>query len=153
MFELRVICDPADADRITTALNTTFETGPVRRLPSRHSAQARLYITADHRPDTETATWPAPEDAYATAPSIIREIGWTADAAASRPVGTTLGREFWLRKAAVLDRIALTDHAPGDADEVAAKAAQRLVELDDVTGVRDARGYVRQQYARWACDQ
>lgn len=39
MFEIRIICDPADTDRITTGLNTLFETSPVRRLPARHTHQ------------------------------------------------------------------------------------------------------------------
>ncbi|WP_241518616.1 hypothetical protein [Streptomyces sp. CB03238] len=74
-----------------------------------------------------------PDEAYAKAPSIISEIGWTAQKAADRPFGTTLGREFWLRKAAVLDRIALADEADGlhsDAGEVAMEAARYLVETD-----------------------
>ncbi|MDK1473286.1 hypothetical protein QNO07_07595 [Streptomyces sp. 549] len=151
MFEIRIICDPADAERITTALSGTFTTGAVRRMPSRNSEMDRLYVTADHRPDA-AAQWPAPEAAYAAAPSIIREIGWTADAAAQRPFGTTLDREFWLRKAAVLDRIALTaerDDTSGDTADVATKAARRLMELDNVGNLCDPRGYVRHQYAAW----
>ncbi|MCZ7415666.1 hypothetical protein [Streptomyces sp. WMMC897] len=153
MFEIRVICDPADADRITATLSTAFNTGPVRRLPSRHTDQHRLYINADHR--AEPAPWPTPENAYATAPSIVREIAWTADQAASKPLGTPLGREFWLRKAALLDRIALVEadtYAPDvavGAIQTATDAARCLMDMDDVNG-NDPRAYVRQQYARWA---
>ncbi|RFU83267.1 hypothetical protein DY218_28585 [Streptomyces triticagri] len=89
--------------------------------------------------------------AYARAPSIISEIGWTADQAATRPFGTQLPREFWLRKAAVLDRIALDDenaHILTDAPAVADAAARRLMECDGATGT-DPRGYVRAQYAAW----
>ncbi|MBW1604187.1 hypothetical protein JJV70_19200 [Streptomyces sp. JJ66] len=46
MFELRVICDPADIDRITAALCTAFTIGPVRRYPTRDRTRARLYLTA-----------------------------------------------------------------------------------------------------------
>ncbi|WP_432058820.1 hypothetical protein [Streptomyces sp. bgisy022] len=53
MFEIRVICDPADTDRITTALNDTFTTGAVRTYPTRDGKHLRLYVTADHHPDTD----------------------------------------------------------------------------------------------------
>ncbi|MFF6949743.1 hypothetical protein ACFZAD_13950 [Streptomyces iakyrus] len=169
MFEIRVICEPSEADRITATLRSTFSTGTVRRSPSRTSGMERLYVTADHLRLTEL--WPTPEEAYATAPSIISEIGWTADQAATRPFGTTLGREFWLRKAALLDRIALTDEAEGrtsDAAQVATEAARQLLELDrDGDGCyggtpywpehpqaeADPRAYARQEYAHWSKHQ
>ncbi|MFF8948350.1 hypothetical protein ACF09I_06175 [Streptomyces sp. NPDC014940] len=47
MFEIRIICDPADADRVTTALGTVFAAGPVRRFPTRDGDRVRLYLTAD----------------------------------------------------------------------------------------------------------
>ncbi|MEV8307778.1 hypothetical protein AB0P36_10550 [Streptomyces flavidovirens] len=152
MFEIRVICDPADTERITTTLNTLFDTGTVRRYPSRATAKDRLYITADHQPQTES--WPTPEEAYATAPSIISEIGWTARAATDKPFGHEIGREFWLRKAAVLDRIALQDENDGihgDACALARQAGQRVMDMDAaVCTTCDVRAYVRQQYAEWA---
>ncbi|MFF4228996.1 hypothetical protein [Streptomyces sp. NPDC001820] len=157
MFEIRVICDPADADHITDKLAQTFTTGPARQYPNRaNTARTRVYVMAEHRADAET--WPTPDEAYALAPSIISEIGWTARTArtAADPFGQELGREFWLRKAAVLDRIALADeHANmhGDATEVAAKAAQRLTDTDDAAAICDPRHYVRQQYAHWAKHQ
>ncbi|MBT2365417.1 hypothetical protein J7E88_08815 [Streptomyces sp. ISL-10] len=155
MFEIRVICDPADADHITEKLAQTFTTGPARQYPNRHNTErTRVYVTAEHRADTEA--WPTPEAAYALAPSIISEIGWTARAAADKPFGHALGREFWLRKAAVLDRIALADEDAGihgDASEVAAKAAQRLMDTDNARAACDPRHYVRQQYAHWAKHQ
>ncbi|MFG2598476.1 hypothetical protein [Streptomyces sp. NPDC048462] len=113
----------------------------------------QLHLHTEHRP--EPGDWP-PETVYALAPSIIREIGWTAQTAANKPFGTALGREFWLRKAAVLDRIALADERagfPGDASEVATEAARRLMDLDDTTVICDLRHYVRQQYAHWAKQQ
>lgn len=112
---------------------------------------------------------PIPETAYAAAPSIVREIGWVAEQAASRAFGEPMGREFWLRKAAVLDRIALQEeatYAPDVASEalsVAAKAAHRLAAFDwdhDTTAGPNApsltgwdvsyRLYVRQEYLTWS---
>ncbi|OEJ36218.1 hypothetical protein [Streptomyces agglomeratus] len=154
MFEIRIICEPADGDRITTVLSGVFETGTVRRYPSRGTEKDRLYVTADHRPHPQS--WPTPEKAYTTAPSIISEIGWTARAATDKPFGQEIGREFWLRKAAVLDRIALADENAGihgDATEVAVKAAQRLMDTDGAPVICEPRHYVRQQYARWAKNQ
>ncbi|MFF9410019.1 hypothetical protein ACF1B0_31505 [Streptomyces anandii] len=166
MFEIRVICDPADTDRVTAALGATFTTGTVRTYPTRDGERTRLYITADHRP--EPGPWPTPEEAYALAPSIVREIGWTAQTAADKPFGKDLDREFWLRKAALLDRIALRDEEdgmPGDAAEVATEAARRLIDRDrdgegDYHGdpywpehpatTAQPRAYVRQEYAHWA---
>lgn len=169
MFEIRVICDPTDIDRVTTTLGNAFTTGAVRDYATRDGSRRRLYVTADHRP--EPGPWPAPEEAYALAPSIIREIGWTAQTAADKPFGMNLGREYWLRKAALLDRIALLDEedgVTGDAVEVAAEAARRLIAYDrdcegnhhgapyrpehPATGA-DPRGYVRQEYAHWAKKQ
>ncbi|MET7901302.1 hypothetical protein ABZS86_07415 [Streptomyces sp. NPDC005355] len=166
MFEIRVICDPADTDRVTSALSETFTTGAVRMYSTRDGGRIRLYVTADHR--SEPGPWPMPEEAYALAPSIVREIGWTAQTAADKPFGEDLDREYWLRKAALLDRIALREAeegALGDAGEVATEAARRLTEYDragegDYHGapywpehpaaVADPRGYVRQEYAHWA---
>ncbi|WP_078958843.1 hypothetical protein [Streptomyces sp. NRRL S-4] len=105
---------------------------------------------------TGTEQWPTPDTAYAMAPSMVREIGWTAQAAADKPFGTRLGREFWLRKAALLDRIALAEEAAGrggDAIGTAELAAARLVDLDDSGVICDPRRYVRQQYALWAHEQ
>ncbi|MFF8943099.1 hypothetical protein ACF1A5_12670 [Streptomyces sp. NPDC014864] len=166
MFEIRVICDPADTDRITAALGGAFTAGTVRRYPTRDGERIRLYVTADHRP--EPGPWPTSNEAYALAPSIVREIGWAAQTAADKPLGEHLGREFWLRKAALLDRIALRDEEDGlrgDSVEAATEAAHRLIEHDregegDYHGApywpehpataADPRGYVRQEYAHWA---
>ncbi|MFF9017282.1 hypothetical protein ACF09C_30495 [Streptomyces sp. NPDC014870] len=100
----------------------------------------------DHSPAPEPE-WPTPETAYAKAPSIIREIGWVARTAADRPFGTEASREFWLRKAALLDRIAIDDEkAAADAT----RAAHRLMDVDGATVIYAPRYYVRQQYARWS---
>lgn len=101
---------------------------------------------------TDTGSWPTAEEAYALAPSIISEITWTADQAAIKPFGTRLPRDFWLRKAAVLDRITLDEAPYGNgpcAADVAAGAAERLMDLDDTAVICDPRHYVRQQYAHW----
>ena len=37
MFEIRVICDPADAEPVTAALRGAFTTGTVRRRSARPS--------------------------------------------------------------------------------------------------------------------
>ncbi|MFD3324063.1 hypothetical protein [Streptomyces sp. NPDC058701] len=93
-----------------------------------------------------------PEAFYATAPSVISEIGWTVRGARDCLHGVHV-REFWLRKAALLDRIALTDDDPvgGDAATCAVEAARRLMEIDHADDPRtaDPRGYVRQEYALW----
>ncbi|MCZ9350102.1 hypothetical protein NGM36_09915 [Streptomyces mutabilis] len=99
--------DPSDTDRVTTA----FAAGPARQYPSRDSRRARAYVTADHRP--EPGPWSAPDQAYALALSIIREIGWAAARARAHLRGRPVGRECWHRKAAVLDRITLDDEHSG----------------------------------------
>ncbi|MYW14246.1 hypothetical protein GT039_01230 [Streptomyces sp. SID2955] len=55
MFEIRIICDPADADSITTALGTAFAAGPARRFPTRDGNRVRLYLTAEEREGDTTA--------------------------------------------------------------------------------------------------
>ncbi|MFE4961664.1 hypothetical protein [Streptomyces sp. NPDC056660] len=151
MFEIRVICDPADKDRVSTALAAAFTTGPARQHPTRDGHRTRLYLTANHRPEPEPIL--TPEEAYALAPSIISEIGWTARTAADRPFYDGFHREFWLRKAALLDRIALSDETDSDAADLATRAAHRLIDLDDTGTTSDPRHYVRQQYAAWAKHQ
>lgn len=110
MFEIRVISAPADADRVTAALSAAFTVGRARQYPTRDGQRTRLYVTADHRP--EPTAWPTSDKAYALAPSIISEIGWTAARARAHLHGQAIDREYWLRKAAVLDRIALSDEQP-----------------------------------------
>ncbi|WP_433919254.1 hypothetical protein OIE50_27965 [Streptomyces canus] len=101
-------------------------------------------------PNTAPQDWPTPEQAYANAPGINSEIGWTARFLANSACFTELGREFYLRKAALLDRIALLDEpdAYGDASQAADAAALYLLDLDQPGVICDPRAYVRQQYAR-----
>ncbi|MGW1267145.1 hypothetical protein [Streptomyces sp. NPDC002491] len=142
MFEIRVICDPADSDRVTEALQTAFKTGRATVHPTRDGKRQRLYLTADH-----ADVWPDPEQAYTDAPSIHSELDWIAHTLGTAACYTTLERGYYLRKAAVLDRIALTDGADCRDDDTAHTAAKFLVELDDARADCDPRDYVRQQYA------
>ncbi|MFJ3775012.1 hypothetical protein ACIPX0_25285 [Streptomyces sp. NPDC090075] len=50
MFEIRVICEPADVDRVSQTLAAAFGTGPGRQYPTRDRERVRLYFTADHQP-------------------------------------------------------------------------------------------------------
>ncbi|MBP2581843.1 hypothetical protein J3A78_002321 [Streptomyces sp. PvR006] len=150
----------------------TAVSGAVREWQPNHEAaiealdEAAAYVadSAGHRINTARnllsrpaeRDWPAPEQAYAKAPSIVSEISWTARTATERPFGTEASREFWLRKAALLDRVALTDEhvgEPGDATEAADQAARRLMDVDDAAVICDPRHYVRQQYALLASNQ
>ncbi|MEV5959614.1 hypothetical protein AB0M11_38740 [Streptomyces sp. NPDC051987] len=56
MFEIRVICDPDDTDRISAAVAAAFDTGPARQYPTRDGRRTRLYFTADHRTPATTST-------------------------------------------------------------------------------------------------
>lgn len=148
MFEIRVICAPADTDHVVAALDRTFNAGTITVHPARDGKQNRLYLRADHRTDPES--WPTPEQAYANAPSINSEIGWTARSLADAECYTELDREFYLRKAALLDRIALLDKpgtTDGDATDTAHAAAVFLLDMDQPGLICDPRAYVRQQYA------
>ncbi|GLP67686.1 hypothetical protein TUSST3_43080 [Streptomyces sp. TUS-ST3] len=50
MFEIRVICEPTDTDRVSRVLDAAFDTGPAREYPTRDRKHVRLYFTADHQP-------------------------------------------------------------------------------------------------------
>ncbi|MFF3939187.1 hypothetical protein [Streptomyces phaeofaciens] len=90
--------------------------------------------------------WPTPEQAYANAPSILSEIDWLSRTLYTTPCLAPLGWEYYLRKAAVLDRIALA--APDDDTTTDARAACAfLLDMDPPTAICDPRHYVRQQYA------
>jgi hypothetical protein len=52
VFEIRIICEPDDADRVTQALAAAFDTDPARQYPTRDHKRTRLYVTAEHRPTT-----------------------------------------------------------------------------------------------------
>ncbi|MET9409540.1 MazG-like family protein [Streptomyces sp. NPDC002935] len=161
------LCDVIIA--ATVALHSFTDAAPAVLDAKLHAATQRLYET-----EVWLTAWPSPEDAYAAAPDIIREIGWTAAAArtvSSRSQDDGVGREYWLRKAAVLDRIVLSYEAegvPNGNDDIAANAARQLIEADrdgdgdyygdpyspeDPATLAHPRGYVRQEYARWVKNQ
>ncbi|MGW1076549.1 hypothetical protein [Streptomyces sp. NPDC002537] len=106
-----------------------------------------------------------PAVAYAGAPSILMEMSWVISQSAPSAEWEQ-GREFWLRKAAMLDRMAIKEAAmyvPGVATgivESAAQAARALVEYDvehsglslkgaELITDEDHREYVRHQYHEW----
>ncbi|MFI9104953.1 hypothetical protein ACIGXA_31055 [Streptomyces fildesensis] len=117
---------------------------------------------------------PTPALAYADAPSIPNEITAVLTLITKRTTEWRLGRstprvddrEFWLRKAALFDRVALED-ATADAIAAAVETAGSLVtfDLQHPTSVAGPHGpdsiewdpsyrpYVRQEYAAWHKDQ
>ncbi|MGW2044142.1 hypothetical protein ACWCPF_03115 [Streptomyces sp. NPDC001858] len=147
MFEIRIICDPADSDRVTDVLEKAFKTGRVTVHTARGGKRQRLYLDADH-----ADVWPDAEQAYATAPSIHSELDWIARTLNDAECYTALKREYYVRKAAVLDRIALSEGADRRDDDTAHVAAKFLVELDDAHADCEPRAYVRQQYALMVAD-
>ncbi|MEO3839890.1 hypothetical protein [Streptomyces sp. B22F1] len=111
-----------------------------------------------NEPETSTT-----DTAYANAPSIAWEISWVLRALRKYPLSHGIDREFWLRKAAVLDRIALreettlTPDASADAVSAAGRAARQLADYDasfhdlsfrgeELATDEDFRAYVRRQY-------
>lgn len=110
-----------------------------------------------NEPETSTDT------AYANAPSIAWEISWVLRALRKYPLSHGIDREFWLRKAALLDRIALreeatfTPDAAAEAVTAAGRAARQLADYDasfhglsfrgeELATDEDFRVYVRRQY-------
>ncbi|GHG60519.1 hypothetical protein [Streptomyces griseocarneus] len=108
-----------------------------------------------------------PAASYADAPSLVSEVIWVTKH--SRCVGEQ-DREFWIRKAAAFDRIAIKEaktFAPATAAQairVAERVARQLVEHDithaglslkgaELIFGEDCRAYVRQEYHAWSCTQ
>ncbi|MFC9338815.1 hypothetical protein ACFT0G_03755 [Streptomyces sp. NPDC057020] len=157
---------PLLAEVLTTASGAVREWQPNHEAAIEALDEAAAYVadSAGHRINTArnlltrpaARDWPTPEQAYANAPSIHEEIGWTV-----RNLACNGGREFRLRKAALLDRIALGNKvAPAVTDltgvvdiaeftEAATQAARQLMDLDNAAVICDSRHYVRQQYALW----
>lgn len=111
-----------------------------------------------------------PEACYAGAPCIADEMSWVTEQEFSRTFTAGAAREYWLRKAAALDRTALEETrtlTPGTAApavRTAETAARRLVELDaadhrvsprgaDLSTGADHRAYVREAYRAWSLTQ
>lgn len=165
MFEIRVICENADRESVVNGLRSQFNIGRVRNSCSLTSGGERLYITADL---PAANPWPTPEQAYAGAPAVSYELDWARVTVMDTPLHPDLNREYWLRRAAALDRMAL-GFAPGyDATpEAATEAALQVLDLDSTAGLgpsgyadgpyhpdhpestRNPRGYVRQEFAIW----
>ncbi|MGW1295089.1 hypothetical protein [Streptomyces sp. NPDC002533] len=167
MFEIRIICEAADREAVVSGLRSEFNIGRVRSSFSLTSGGERLYITADL---PAANPWPNPEQAYADAPAVSHELEWVRVTVMDPPLHAGINREYRLRRAAVLDRMAL-GLAPGlgvvaTAEDVT-EAALHLMDLDSTAGLgpsgladgpyapdhpestRDPRGYVRQEYAIW----
>ncbi|NBM20148.1 hypothetical protein [Streptomyces sp. GC420] len=53
MFDIRIICDPADEPDITQALTDAFDCDPIHVRPARDGYRIRLYTKAFH-PDPAT---------------------------------------------------------------------------------------------------
>jgi len=100
----------------------------------------------------------------------VQEICLIAEASGSAPSDVSGDREFRLRKAALLDRIAIQErtrygiNASADAEDAAAVAAEWLVEYDvahsglslkgrDLVLAEEYRDYVRAEYAAWSQSQ
>lgn len=89
--------------------------------------------------------------AYQSAPPLVREIGAVARMAREYPHSPGAEREFWLRKAALLDRIALRGQPGAAAQAEEAACALADYDLSHGTGPGPAdwnapRLYVRQEY-------
>ncbi|MFJ9378614.1 MazG-like family protein [Streptomyces sp. NPDC101455] len=149
------LCDVIIA--ATVALHA-FTTTPPAVLNAKLHAVARRLDTATS-PATDTAPagvetepeWPTASEAYADAPDISSEIGWTTETSACTPMSQGLDREYFLRKAAVLDRMALAAHhqKSDDIARAANEVGHILMRLDDTALTCDPRAYIRRQYALW----
>ncbi len=130
-------------------------------------------MTDHHSVPASAPEFPAPDLAYADAPGVITEIGWLSEQARSTPIVQEASREYWLRKAALVDRIALArvvTHPQEEALEAAAMASNAAVQLidydeqhqespqrpaagsirfSDAVVCAGYRAYVRQQYLAW----
>ncbi|MER5599265.1 hypothetical protein [Streptomyces sp. NPDC002265] len=128
-----------------------------------------MHVTPD---SGEGITFPPPQEAYANAPDLRREmhrvlaLGAERDGRAARPItgppadARTAERVWLLRRAALMDRMALDKPGPVAA---AAETAEQLVQHDRcrpdlvagphppdaITPSLDHRLYVRQEYAAW----
>ncbi|MFF5615081.1 hypothetical protein ACFY7B_19385 [Streptomyces albidoflavus] len=143
MFEIRVICDPTDEDRVLSALAGAFTLGPARNYPSRNGRQ-RLYLTAHH-----AERWPTPGETYEGAEPILDALDAVMDIVVNTECHIALSREYYLRKAAALDRVALGPGADARDALAAEDAAQQLIAMDRATAPTDPRRYVRREYLAW----
>lgn len=144
MFEIRVICDATDVDRLTNTLNSVFITGRAVVHPARDGKRVRVYLDAEQR-----EIWPDPEQAYTDAPKVRSELAWLSEREPHER-----DRVWWLRRAALTDRMAYGLTREGVAtEEQALNVACRLMSLDGAPLLCDPRAYTRQQYVHWLADQ
>ncbi|SOE06586.1 hypothetical protein [Streptomyces sp. Ag109_G2-15] len=120
---------------------------------------------------------PPPHEAYTNAPDLRREmhqvlaLGAERDGRQARPLtpppsdATAAERAWLLRRAALMDRMALDDPGPGPV-AAAAETAEQLVlhdrrhphlaagphRPDTITLAPSRRLYVRQEYAAWTAE-
>ncbi|MER7841866.1 hypothetical protein ABTY98_39765 [Streptomyces sp. NPDC096040] len=132
-------------------------------------------MSVDGNPDSgEDVGAPLPHETYANAPNLHREmhqvlaLGAERDGRRARPVTrppvdpAAAERAWLLRRAALMDRMALDDPGPGPIDAAAQTAEQLLLydrrhphlaagshHRDAITPVPSRRLYVRQEYAAW----
>ncbi|MEV6999311.1 hypothetical protein AB0N62_16700 [Streptomyces sp. NPDC093982] len=146
MFDIRIICEPADIDHVVAALDGAFNAGTMTVYPSRSGERNRLYVRADFKPapEPDTTDWPNATQAYASAPDPGSELVWISNT-------EDRGREWLLRRAALMDRMA-SGLIPGytTSSSLALDLASRLMGLDGAVVGCNPRAYVRQQYALWA---
>ncbi|AOP46048.1 hypothetical protein [Streptomyces lydicus] len=149
----------SDNEIVTVALDCPGWTKPHTCDITRRQLNALLVALDDMAADTYEAArrlaqkWPTPEEAYANAPTIAYEQTWTESTANAS--ADELDRDWYLRHAALLDRMALRDDPDQDtcAAEDAEATAIVLLDIDQAPRGCDPRAYVRQQYALWAADQ
>ncbi|MFC8202165.1 hypothetical protein ACFUTV_43335 [Streptomyces sp. NPDC057298] len=145
MFEIRIICAPADTDHAVAALDSAFNAGTVTVYPSRDGETNRLYVRAEHKhaPERNVTQWPNATEAYAAAPEPEGEMLWLSNT-------EDRGRDWWLRRAALFDRMA-SGLIPGytASPRNALDLASRLMDLDGTAEGYNPRAYVRQQYIVW----
>ncbi|MFJ9563736.1 hypothetical protein ACIRQQ_27370 [Streptomyces fuscichromogenes] len=129
----------------------------------------------DAIPDSAAAAGtPPPHEAYADAPDLRRELhqvlalgaerdGRQAGPATGALAGGRAAERVWLlRRAALMDRMALGDPGPGPVAAAAETAGQLVLHdrrhpdlatgpypPDPITPARGHRHYVRQAYAAW----
>ncbi|MCH6161557.1 hypothetical protein [Streptomyces marispadix] len=95
----------------------------------------------------------SPTDVYAEAPSIEQEIAALAELSERHEQDPALPRAFWLRKAALVDRIALAEAAtygPELAKSAIQAAEAATVQLIAYDAKHGAREYVRNEYRTWS---
>jgi hypothetical protein len=125
-------------------------------------------VDRDADPDATAPPEIPAEDAYRFAPPLAEEVAWVTATAAylsDMPGDEPITREYWIRKAAALDRIALQVPGP-DTEQAATEAADALNVHDAIHDTTagpigpdmpiwkshahgNPRGYTRQEYPLW----